>query len=108
MRRSSAPPARILSQSSRRFVEDAAARAQRARSSQRSSTSRANRSDSTPRRVTDPLAPDRAIVRVLLARGNPLATARQIGHTVYIDMNTVLTISQADARPMYLQIVEQI
>ena len=33
---------------------------------------------------------------------------RQIVHTVYIDMPTVLTISQADARPMYLQIVEQI
>jgi GntR family transcriptional regulator len=32
----------------------------------------------------------------------------RIGHTVYIDMPTVLTISQADGRPMYLQIVEQI
>lgn len=32
----------------------------------------------------------------------------RIGHTVYIDMNTVLTISQADGRPMYLQIMEQI
>ena len=37
-----------------------------------------------------------------------LALRRQIVHTVYIDMPTVLTISQADARPMYLQIVEQI
>jgi len=31
-----------------------------------------------------------------------------IEYSVYIDMPTVLTISQADARPMYLQIVEQI
>ncbi len=29
-------------------------------------------------------------------------------YTVYIDMHTELTISQADPRPMYLQIVEQI
>ena len=29
-------------------------------------------------------------------------------HTVYIDMHNMLTISQADRRPMYLQITEQI
>src|SRR5690606_8463541 len=32
----------------------------------------------------------------------------RIVHTVYIDMHNVLTISQADRRPMYLQIMEQI
>lgn len=29
-------------------------------------------------------------------------------HTVYIDMHSLLSISQADPRPMYLQIMEQI
>ena len=37
-----------------------------------------------------------------------LALRDRIGHTVYIDMHNVLTISQADGRPMYLQIMEQI
>jgi GntR family transcriptional regulator len=37
-----------------------------------------------------------------------LALPDSIVHTVYIDMHNVLTISQADRRPMYLQIMEQI
>lgn len=37
-----------------------------------------------------------------------LALITSTVHSVYIDMNTLLTISQADGRPMYLQIMEQI
>ena len=43
-----------------------------------------------------------------VARSRGLAAHRSIVHTVYIDMHNVLTISQADRRPMYLQIMEQI